>query len=348
MQFNFIWQQKHYNIMRLIANDTFTGSDILKKAIIASVIAALVLTGCSQRYESDKGQALPSSRIDVQDHSVTQSKAEGEQSSDLQADASGTVSLGPTSSEYISSGQASSSTTSSEISANGFAGLSNKKVCWGQGYDVNDRNQPISCQQFNEKYGKYDALFIDSAENNICLTFDEGYENGFTAPILDTLKEKQVKAIFFVTYDYCRRNHDLIRRMIDEGHTVANHSWGHFSMPELTVEKMQSEITKLHSYVQDNFGYSMTLFRPPMGEFSERSLAVTQSLGYKTLFWSFAYYDYDINKQPSAETALERITSAAHSSGIFLLHAISSTNSEVLGDVIDSFRASGYTLEVIK
>ena len=313
------------------------GSDYyMKKAIIAIIIAALALTGCSQRYEDKSESSSAESRIDVTEQSNA-NNSQTQSNSDVQADASGAV----------SSGTVSSGTVSSAVPVGEFANLSNKKICWGQGNNVNDKNQPISCEQFNAKYGKYDTLFIDSKENNICLTFDEGYENGYTAPILDTLKDKEVKAIFFVTYDYCKRNPDLIRRMIDEGHTVGNHTWGHYSMPGLTVEKMESEIKKLHDYVQDNFGYEMTLFRPPMGEFSERSLAVTQSLGYKTLLWSFAYYDYDVNKQPSAQTAMSKITKAKHSGGIFLLHAVSSANSTVLGDVIDEFRSSGYTLDVI-
>ncbi len=302
----------------------------MKKAIIAIIIAAL-LAGCSASYEkSESYTQTGSSRIEVSEQSDA-APSQAESDDEVQVDASGGVS---------------SAATSSATQSSDFATLSNKKLCWGQGYNVNDKNQPTSCGQFNNKYSKYGALFIDNKENNICLTFDEGYENGYTAPILDTLKEKEVKAIFFVTYDYCKRNPALVKRMIDEGHTVGNHSWGHYSMPDLTVEKMQSEIKRLHDYVVDNFGYEMTLFRPPMGEFSERSLAVTQSLGYKSVFWSFAYYDYDTKKQPSAASALSKITKAKHSGGIFLLHAISSANAEVLGDVIDAFRADGFTLDL--
>ncbi len=291
----------------------------MKKAIIAIIIATLMLTGCSARYTTD-GQSSQASSINVTEQS---SKADSEGQSDIAADASGAI---------------------SSTAETALGNLPNEKICWGQGIIMNDKNQPVTCAPANEKYGKYGGVFIDSDQSNIRLTFDEGYENGYTSPILDTLKEKNVKAVFFVTYDYCKRNPDLVKRMIDEGHTVGNHSWGHYSMPTLTVEKMESEITKLHDYVQNNFSYSMTLFRPPMGEFSERSLAVAQSLGYETLLWSFAYYDYDVNKQPSRDKALAKIKGAAHGGGIFLLHAISSANAEVLGEVIDSFRAEGYTL----
>lgn len=262
----------------------------------------------------------------------------------------GGVSSSPSSSEPMSSATPSDlPPVSSEITptptvTDPFAELSNKKICWGQGYNVNEKNQPVSCPQYNALYGKYDAVFLGQNEQNIYLTFDEGYENGYTARILDTLRDKQVSAVFFVTYDYARCNSDLVKRMIDEGHIVGNHSWSHPSMPEKSSAEVTNEITKLHDYVQQNFGYTMTLFRPPMGEFSERTLAVTQSLGYKTVLWSFAYYDYDVKKQPTEQKALDRITGAEHGGAVYLLHAVSATNTAVLGQVIDHMRQSGYAV----
>ncbi len=224
--------------------------------------------------------------------------------------------------------------------------LSNKKLGWGQGHIVNHNNQPISCIDYQSKYSKYGGVFIGQDEKNICLTFDEGYENGYTSTILDTLKQKGVKAVFFVTYDYANRNPELIKRMIDEGHVIGNHSWSHPSMPALTAEKMGNEIKQLHDYIFDKFGYKMSLFRPPMGEFSEQSLAVAQKLGYKSVFWSFAYKDYDVNAQPDRGVALTRITEAAHSGAIYLLHAVSKTNADILGDAIDRLKSDGYTFDI--
>jgi peptidoglycan-N-acetylmuramic acid deacetylase len=264
----------------------------------------------------------------------------GDQSSGTQS------SSAPASSAEVSSDlpSASSEITPTPTVTDPLAELPNKKICWGQGYNVNDKNQPVSCPQYNALYGKYDAIFMGQNEQNIYLTFDEGYENGYTAQILDTLRDKQVSAVFFVTYDYVRSNPELIRRMIDEGHVVGNHSWSHPSMPDKTTDEVKAEITRLHDYVLDNFGYTMTLFRPPMGEFSERTLAVTQSLGYKTVLWSFAYYDYDVNKQPTEQKAIDRITGAEHGGAVYLLHAVSATNTAVLGQVIDHMRQSGYTV----
>lgn len=223
-----------------------------------------------------------------------------------------------------------------------YSSFSNQKMCWGQGYNCNDQDQPLSCLDYNQKYGMHNAVFL-SEKDSICLTFDEGYENGYTASILDTLKQKKVKAVFFVTYDYVSRNPELVQRMIDEGHVVGNHSWSHPSMPDLSADEQAEQITKLHDYVKEQFGYTMTLFRTPKGEFSERSLEVAKGLGYTSVFWSFAYYDYNVNDQPDTQKAYNRVTQAAHKGAVYLLHAVSKTNDAILGDVIDELKQQGYS-----
>ncbi len=212
---------------------------------------------------------------------------------------------------------------------------------YGQGREVNDENCPLGALMFNDKYYSYGAYAMTDSDN-ICLTFDQGYENGYTAPILDTLKEKNVKAVFFLTGDYAKRNKELVRRMIDEGHIIGNHGMEHASLPKLSDAEAQKEIMSLHEYVRENYGYEMKYFRPPCGEYSEKALAAVQGCGYKTLVWSFAYCDWDVNDQPNPEEALERVTSAAHRGGIYLLHSVSSTNCEILPEVIDRIRAAGY------
>lgn len=224
--------------------------------------------------------------------------------------------------------------------------FSTKKNGWGQGKTVDDKNRPVAAVQAAGQYGKYGALFLGEDEGAITLTFDEGYENGYTPVILDTLKEKGVTAVFFVTGDYVKRQPELIRRMIDEGHAVGNHTQNHPSMPDLTEEKMRQEITELHQTLEQEFGYTMTLFRPPMGEFSEQSLAVTQSLGYRSVFWSFAYKDWVENEGIGAKAALEKTTAALHPGAIYLLHAVSADNAAMLGDFIDAARAAGYTFTI--
>ena len=254
------------------------------------------------------------------------------------------VNEGVTSQPYTAAETSKPSSVSQSL-ADELNKLDGKKRGWGQGTTVDKYNRPVSCDEYQNKYGKYGAIFIKENTNKIYLTFDEGYENGYTPKILDTLKEKNVKAVFFVTYDYAKRNPDLIRRMINEGHVVGNHSYTHPSMPTLSYEKAESEITKLHNYVKSEFNYTMTLFRPPMGEYSERTLALTQKLGYRSVFWSFAYADWDTKKQMGADKAYEKVTKAAHNGAVYLLHAVSKDNAQILGSVIDYFQKQGFVIE---
>jgi len=224
------------------------------------------------------------------------------------------------------------------------APLSGQAVTWGPGTAFDEENRPAACLELQQKYGGLGALFLMPEEGGICLTFDEGYENGYTAAILDTLKEKDVRAIFFVTYPYVRDNPELIRRMIDEGHAVGNHTKSHPSLPGLPNEQAKEEIEYLHRVLEEEYGYTMRLLRPPKGEFSEKTLALAQELGYQTMLWSFAYADWNVESQPEAGEALQKITSRIHPGAIYLLHAVSKTNSAVLGEAIDAFRAAGYEL----
>ena len=158
------------------------------------------------------------------------------------------------------------------------------------------------------------------------------------------LKEKNVSATFFVTLPYIESEPELIQRMIDEGHTIGNHSNHHTSMPTLDSDTCVSEIDDVYCYLKEHYGYETTYFRPPMGEYSARSLALTQKSGHKTLLWSFAYKDWLTDDQPDPEEAYKRITEATHDGAIYLLHAVSKTNTELLPRLIDYWRAEGYTI----
>lgn len=226
--------------------------------------------------------------------------------------------------------------------------LSTEKHGYGQGVQLDDKNRPTGALDFNANYGKYGATALREDKKNILLTFDQGYENGYTAQILDTLKEKKVKAVFFLLQDYAKRNPELVQRMIDEGHIVGNHSVSHYSMPDLSVEECRQEIEGLQEYMKQNFGVTMKLFRPPMGEFSEQSLSVTKDCGLSTMLWSFAYADWDVNAQPDPAQAKEKLIGAAHEGAVYLLHSVSQTNAEVLGEVIDGIRDEGFEFEKLK
>lgn len=225
-----------------------------------------------------------------------------------------------------------------------IASLSAKKICWGQGTNFDELNRPHDAVTSQEQYGNLGGHFVDlTDQKTICLTFDEGYENGYTNQILDTLKEKNVKATFFITGDYAKREGELVQRMIDEGHTVGNHTWKHYSMPEKGLDVSREEITQLHDYVKENYHYEMSVLRPPKGEFSEQTLALACEMGYETYLWSFAYKDWDVNSPGDPSTSLQKLCDRLHPGAIYLLHAVSPTNAAILGDFIDRAEAMGYT-----
>ncbi|MBU3195510.1 delta-lactam-biosynthetic de-N-acetylase [Clostridium algidicarnis] len=195
---------------------------------------------------------------------------------------------------------------------------------------------------------KYDAYYVgDTTEKVIYLTFDEGYENGYTNEILDILKKHNVKAAFFVVKPYIESNPDIIKRMVEEGHLVCNHTCSHPSMALIKDKnKFNKELLDLEISFENLTGKKMAkYFRPPMGKYSELSLNYTKELNYKTIFWSFAYNDWDIKKQPTKEKALETILKRSHSGAIILLHAVSKTNADILDEVITKWESEGYTLK---
>ena len=222
--------------------------------------------------------------------------------------------------------------------------LDNTRRGYGQGNTKDSSNRPTGAIAAQEKYEKYGAVFIAPPSNNVYLTFDLGYENGYTSKILDTLSEKNVKGIFFATMGYCKSAPQIVERIIKEGHILGNHSVSHKSMPTLSVSEMKKEIQGLHDYIKTNYGYEMFLFRPPMGEYSTRSIAVAQSLGYKTMNWSFAYKDWDTKNQPNEAEAQQKMLNEVHGGAIYLIHAVSKTNAAILGNVIDGIRAKGFEI----
>lgn len=232
--------------------------------------------------------------------------------------------------------------TKVQASGINLSNYSSEKVIWGPGRGENHQ-RPTDPVELQKSYEQLGAHFIMEDEKYICLTFDEGYENGYTPSILDTLKEKGVKAIFFVTYDFAKDNPDLIERMIDEGHIIGNHTYRHYTLDEVSSEVATEEISFLHDYMKENFKYRMTFFRFPEGSFSEQTLALADSLGYKSIFWSFAYEDWSAENPADPQEALKTVTDNFHNGEIMLLHAVSSTNASILGSIIDEAEKQGYT-----
>ena len=230
------------------------------------------------------------------------------------------------------------------LSAMAVYAADTRKIGYGQGTEVDGDNRPLGAAQFNSSYSGLDAFALSDEKDRIILTFDQGYENGYTSKILDTLKEKGVHAVFFLTGDYAKKEPELVKRMIAEGHVLGNHGMTHASLPELSEDKAKEEIMSLHEYVRNNYGYEMQYFRCPCGEYSEAALETVKSCGYKTVFWSYAYVDWKTDSQPDPSEALEKLVRSAHSGEILLLHSVSSTNAQILGDVIDRLRAEGFRL----
>lgn len=190
-----------------------------------------------------------------------------------------------------------------------------------------------------------DAHYVGDTNNKVIyLTFDQGYENGNTNKILDTLKEENVPAAFFVVRPYIKTAGEIVKRMVDEGHLVCNHSSNHPSMASITDEsKFNSEFSVVEEEFKALTGQDISkFFRPPMGKYSKISLTRTKALGYKTIFWSFAYKDWIVDSQPDEATAIKKITEGAHPGCIMLLHSVSPTNAKVLKTVIQKLKADGY------
>lgn len=217
------------------------------------------------------------------------------------------------------------------------AGHSVEKIAHSFGVAKNEKphNISVESQSFFEKKG-YKAISFENSERKVLyLTFDCGYENGYTSKILDVLKEKNVKAAFFCTLDDIKSEPELIARMINEGHIVGNHSASHPSFAEINRTKMVEEIEECENYLRRKFGYSSKFFRFPKGEYSVSSLELVGSLGLTSVFWSVAYADWETDNQKGADYAFEKVTSRLHPGAIILLHSVSSDNAEALGKIID-------------
>ena len=212
-------------------------------------------------------------------------------------------------------------------------------------YGVSKDGKPHEISVNNQKiYEKYGGLCLDtSGQKVIYLTFDCGYENGVTERILDTLKQKKVPAAFFVTLPYIESAPETVARMINEGHTVGNHSDTHPNFANITRTQMAKEIETVDNTLREKFGYSAPFFRFPEGAYSESALELVESLGFKSVFWSSAYADWDVNAQKGADYAFETVTKRLHPGCVLLLHAVSSDNADALGRIIDYARAEGYS-----
>ena len=228
-----------------------------------------------------------------------------------------------------------------------FSGLSNKKICWG--IKRNDNHEQPDVGSENKKIiEKYNGLCLGNPDQKyVYLTFDAGYEAGYTEKILEVLKQNDVKATFFITGHYLNTQPELVQKMIENGNIVGNHTVNHKSMPEVELSTIKDEVMNLHTAVYEKFGYEMKYIRPPKGELSERTISYTNSLGYTTVMWSLAYDDWDENNQGRENYGKTKILDNVHNGAIILLHSNSKDNCNILDDVIKQIKNSGYEFKTL-
>ena len=220
--------------------------------------------------------------------------------------------------------------------------LSNKKIEWG--IKRNDNHEQPDLGSVNKRIiDEQNGIAMGNKEyKKVYLTFDNGYEAGYTQKILDTLKNNNVTATFFITAHYVNTSGDLVKSMIDNGNIIGNHTVNHYSMPQIDNEKLKKEIMDLHTAVYEKFGYEMKYIRPPKGEYNKRTLEFCNSLGYKTVMWSLAYDDWDENNQRGVDYAKAKILDNLHPGAVILLHGNSKDNANVLDTVIKEAKNMGY------
>ena len=197
----------------------------------------------------------------------------------------------------------------------------------------------------SQTLARYDASYLgDTAQKVIYLTFDAGYENGCTAQILDALKAHNAPAAFFLVGNYMQKNADLVRRMVDEGHIVGNHTMHHYDMSKLSdMDAFSVELTGLEEIFRQVTGKELPkYYRPPQGIYSEENLKMAQQLGYRTVFWSLAYVDWLNQDQPTREEAFRKLLGRIHNGAVVLLHSTSATNAEILDELLTKWEEQGY------
>lgn len=230
-----------------------------------------------------------------------------------------------------------------------FASSALETGSWGLSF--RQEGQPPVGNAGVDQLKRYDAAYIgDTTKQTIYLTFDSGYENGCTGKILDTLKKHNVKAAFFLVGNYIEKNADLVRRMVDEGHTVGNHTMHHYDMSKIGDKAtFTKELGDLEALFKEATGKDLPKFyRPPQGIYSEDNLKMAQELGYKTVFWSLAYVDWNQDSQPSKEQAFSKLLPRIHNGAVVLLHSTSQTNAEILDELLTKWEAQGYSFGTVE
>lgn len=334
----------------------FVRTKLFKRNLALCIVLALFLSGCSGVKENqDSVQAVNSENAEGSNSVNNEKQKSSEEKEDIESKAAKIPETNSSTSVESDNKQKSEIKTKSNIAEKSFtpsvvsdtSSLSTKAIEWSWLYSSRDSADLL------KKYKGYG--FGDTSQKVIYLTFDEGYENGYTESILNTLKANNVQAAFFVTKPYVTGSYngvpdrELIKRMSNEGHIIANHSVNHKSMPKFTDENaFNAELTGVEEAVNNIPGCRMSkYFRPPEGTFSELSLYYTQKLGYKSVFFSLAYLDYNVDNQPDPEEAKAKLLKNTRNGMICLLHAVSKTNASILDSLIKEWKRQGYEFKTL-
>ena len=219
------------------------------------------------------------------------------------------------------------------------------------GLNFSEKGVPPMGPVDHRALAEFDAAYMGSTDEKVIyLTFDAGYENGYTGKILDVLKAHDAPAAFFLVGNYIEKNPDLVRRMVAEGHTVGNHTMTHPDMSRIRdMEDFSEELEELEELYEETVGQPMEkYYRPPQGIYSKSNLEQAKELGYKTVFWSLAYADWDNNNQPDPTASLEKLTGRLHNGAVVLLHSTSKTNGEILDTLLTKWEEMGYRFAPIE
>lgn len=338
----------------------FRRTNMFNRSLALCMILALFLSGCSGVKENeDSVQVINSGNNgdsnNVSNGEVDEKQKYSEKKDNPESQAAKNIETDSSASVESNNKQKSEIKTKSNIAEKSFtpsivsdtSSLSTKAIGWSWLYSSRDSAELL------KKYKGYG--FGDTSQKVIYLTFDEGYENGYTESILNTLKANNVQAVFFVTKPFVTGsyngvpNSELLKRMSNEGHIIANHSVNHKSMPKFTDENaFNAELKGVEEAVNNIPGCNMSkYFRPPEGTFSELSLYYTQKLGYKSVFFSLAYQDYNVDDQPDPEEAKAKLFKNTRNGMICLLHAVSKTNTVILDSLIKEWKNQGYEFKTL-
>lgn len=334
------------------------GIKLIKKNLVLCIALILLLSGCggakNQRNtnvttsENEKVTSIPKEKNTEESKSYTKAaESDSNSKSDVNSEDTSKSDSEPKSESTLTPKSTTTPEPFKTVVSSDISSLSTKAIGWSWLYSSRDSADLLA------KYKGYG--FGDTSKKVIYLTFDEGYENGYTARILDTLKANNVKATFFVTKPYVTGSFngvpdsELLKRMSKEGHIIGNHSVQHKSMPTFINEAaFNAELTGVEEAVNSIPGCKMSkYFRPPEGTFSELSLYYTQKLGYKSIFFSLAYKDYNVDNQPNPEEAKATLLKNTRNGTICLLHAVSKTNAEILDSLIKDWKNQGYEFKTL-